>query len=216
MYREAGTAGSWLGTEPRPRGEPGPGAKEGLSRPTVRESFNGDGQTGDTTRPWASGCVGSSSPAWLDPRADTGEAVLKNTARLILHFHRKGDLGGAARWRICTESQHPPPSVRPGGAGARGAPGSTGGTGRPYLLLLLHYVHRCALELPALQPWPEASGGKRGPPPTASSDSGQSSPALASEPRGSKHKGQRWTRCRLVGAGRAGGARGKGSGQGSR
>lgn len=116
MYREVETAGSWLGTEPRPRGEPGPGAKEGLSRPTVRESFNGDGQTGDTTRPWASGCVGSSSPVWLDPRADTGEAVLKNTARLILHFHGKGDLGGAARWRICTESQHPAPRcVHPGG-----------------------------------------------------------------------------------------------------
>ncbi|XP_032286433.1 cuticle collagen 2-like [Phoca vitulina] len=108
IYREAGTAGSWLGTEPRPRGQDGPGAKEGLSRPGVRESFNRDGQTGDTTRrlllphlAWPQGGHGRGS---CKKHGGTDSSLSRKRGPRSSH-----PLENAHTERSC--SAHPPPSA---------------------------------------------------------------------------------------------------------
>lgn len=74
--------------------------KEGLARPTTRESFNRDGQTWDTAGP-CTGVVPPPPPPGVAP-GRTQEVVLKNTVGPILHFHGKGELGGRGCWSICT------------------------------------------------------------------------------------------------------------------
>lgn len=145
IYREAGTAGSWLGMEPCPHEEHGQGTKEGLARPTLRESFNRDWQTGDTTGP--------PSPTRPGPGVDVGEAVLKNTAGPILHVHGKGVLGQPAG--VCTQSWVWAPTPRrpkltaicPAVCTQEGQEPAGSPAACPELLVFLHYVHCCALDL---------------------------------------------------------------------